>query len=63
MLAPPVKGFSPPSKSPFSLQRLQMSKNHTEIAGNQFWGVPHRGTIPSPSLSLYVPTFPPKSLN
>ena len=35
MLPPPVKGFAPPSKSPFS---LKMSKNHTEIAGNQFWG-------------------------
>ncbi len=32
MLAPPLKGFGPPSNVPFC---LKMSENHAEIAGNQ----------------------------
>ena len=32
VLAPPLKGFGPPSKSPFY---LKMSENHVKIAGNQ----------------------------
>ncbi len=31
-LAPPLKGFGPPSNVPFC---LKMSDNHAEIAGNQ----------------------------
>ena len=65
MLAPPpVKGFPPPSKSPFS---LKMSENHTEIAGNQLQGAQkskkfYGGGPPDPPKVFISPLFPAHAL-